>query len=72
MYGVLTCLFCNYSKEDEEILKSEYGRNPKPDKAARIQIVSQVALSEKEVQVWSRNPIAVPWLLLCLADLVPK
>lgn len=39
------------SKEDEEILKAEYERNPKPDKAARMEIVSKVALGEKEVQV---------------------
>lgn len=40
-----------YSKEDEEVLKAEYQKNPKPDKAARIEIVSKVALGEKEVQV---------------------
>jgi hypothetical protein len=39
------------SKEDEEVLKNEYQKNPKPDKAARIEIVSKVALGEKEVQV---------------------
>lgn len=39
------------SKEDEEILKAEYQRNPKPDKASRLDIVSRVALGEKEVQV---------------------
>jgi hypothetical protein len=39
------------SKEDEEVLKTEYQKNPKPDKAARIEIVSKVALGEKEVQV---------------------
>ncbi|KAF2262862.1 hypothetical protein CC78DRAFT_534505 [Lojkania enalia] len=43
------------SKEDEEILKAEYQKNPKPDKAARIEIVSKVALSEKEVQIWFQN-----------------
>ncbi|KAF2203218.1 hypothetical protein GQ43DRAFT_438989 [Delitschia confertaspora ATCC 74209] len=43
------------SKEDEEILKAEYLRNPKPDKAARMEIVSKVALGEKEVQVWFQN-----------------
>ncbi|KAF2686977.1 hypothetical protein K458DRAFT_297205 [Lentithecium fluviatile CBS 122367] len=43
------------SKEDEEILKAEYERNPKPDKAARMAIVSKVALGEKEVQVWFQN-----------------
>ena len=39
------------SKEDEDILKAEYQRNPKPDKAARLEIVRRVALGEKEVQV---------------------
>lgn len=39
------------SKEDEEVLKAEYQKNPKPDKAARVEIVSKVALGEKEVQV---------------------
>lgn len=40
-----------FSKEDEEVLKAEYAKNPKPDKAARIEIVTKVALGEKEVQV---------------------
>lgn len=40
-----------HSKEDEDILKAEYQRNPKPDKAMRIEIASKVALGEKEVQV---------------------
>jgi hypothetical protein len=39
------------SKEDEDILKAEYQRNPKPDKASRMEIVRKVALGEKEVQV---------------------
>ena len=39
------------SKEDEDILKSEYLKNPKPSKAARLEIVKKVALGEKEVQV---------------------
>ncbi|KAF2278841.1 uncharacterized protein EI97DRAFT_431092 [Westerdykella ornata] len=43
------------SKEDEEILKAEYLKNPKPDKAARLQIVAKVALGEKEVQIWFQN-----------------
>jgi len=32
-------------------LKAEYQRNPKPDKALRMEIASKVALGEKEVQV---------------------
>lgn len=43
------------SKEDEDILKAEYFQNPKPDKAARLRIVRQVALGEKEVQIWFQN-----------------
>lgn len=42
---------CQYSPEDHAILEAEYGRNPKPDKAARMAIVDRVALGEKEVQV---------------------
>jgi hypothetical protein len=40
-----------HSKEDEDILKAAYERNPKPDKALRMEIASKVALGEKEVQV---------------------
>jgi hypothetical protein len=47
--SALTTTSC--SKEDEDVLKSEYLRNPKPDKAARLEIVRKVALGEKEVQV---------------------
>ncbi|KAF2817367.1 uncharacterized protein BDZ99DRAFT_457105 [Mytilinidion resinicola] len=43
------------SKEDEDILKAEYQRNPKPDKATRLDIVRRVALGEKEVQIWFQN-----------------
>ncbi|KAI4906897.1 hypothetical protein J4E90_010100 [Alternaria incomplexa] len=43
------------SKEDEDVLKSEYLKNPKPDKAARLDIVRKVALGEKEVQIWFQN-----------------
>ncbi|ORY14418.1 hypothetical protein BCR34DRAFT_623348 [Clohesyomyces aquaticus] len=43
------------SKDDEEVLKAEYLKNPKPDKAARMEIVSKVALGEKEVQIWFQN-----------------
>lgn len=48
------------SKEDEEVLKAEYAKNPKPDKAARIEIVSKVALGEKEVQVGLRHMSTLP------------
>ncbi|KAF1836310.1 hypothetical protein BDW02DRAFT_567200 [Decorospora gaudefroyi] len=43
------------SKEDEDVLKAEYLKNPKPDKTARLEIVSKVALGEKEVQIWFQN-----------------
>ncbi|EOA90284.1 uncharacterized protein SETTUDRAFT_126230 [Exserohilum turcica Et28A] len=43
------------SKEDEDVLKSEYLKNPKPSKAARLEIVRKVALGEKEVQIWFQN-----------------
>jgi hypothetical protein len=39
------------SPEDQEILEAAYKRDPKPDKAARLELVKQVALGEKEVQV---------------------
>ena len=41
---------CLHSPEDHAILEAEYKKNPKPDKAARIEIVNRVALGEKEVQ----------------------
>ncbi|KAI9759540.1 MAG: hypothetical protein M4579_002299 [Chaenotheca gracillima] len=43
------------SPEDQTVLEAEYNRNPKPDKAARMDIVSRVALGEKEVQIWFQN-----------------
>ncbi|KAH0537689.1 hypothetical protein FGG08_005554 [Glutinoglossum americanum] len=43
------------SPEDQSILEAEYEKNPKPDKAARMEIVSRVALGEKEVQIWFQN-----------------
>ena len=43
-------LGCN-SPGDHAILEAEYQRNPKPDKAARTDIVRRVALNDKEVQV---------------------
>jgi hypothetical protein len=39
------------STEDQSILEEAYKRDPKPDKAARQELVKQVALGEKEVQV---------------------
>lgn len=39
------------SPEDQAVLEAFYARDPKPDKAARLELVKQVALGEKEVQV---------------------
>ncbi|CAG8950338.1 hypothetical protein HYFRA_00006831 [Hymenoscyphus fraxineus] len=41
--------------EDQAILEAEYKRNPKPNKAARADIVEKVTLNEKEVQIWFQN-----------------
>ena len=59
------------SKEDEDILKAEYLRNPKPDKAARMEIVAKVALGEKEVQVSFTIPFNARVVLTHLG-LVPE
>lgn len=39
------------SPKDQAILEAEYKQNPKPNKAARADIVKKVDLNEKEVQV---------------------
>jgi hypothetical protein len=39
------------SPRDQVILEAEYKQNPKPNKAARAEIVEKVSLNEKEVQV---------------------
>jgi hypothetical protein len=61
------------SKEDEDVLKAEYLINPKPDKTARLEIVTKVALGEKEVQVQycSTSRVCAP-LLTSRLDLVPE
>ncbi|KAI2629778.1 hypothetical protein GGR54DRAFT_278821 [Hypoxylon sp. NC1633] len=41
--------------QDKNILEAAYNSNPKPDKAARLDIVSRVSLNEKEVQIWFQN-----------------
>ncbi|KAK4241803.1 hypothetical protein C8A03DRAFT_40769 [Achaetomium macrosporum] len=41
--------------KDKQILEEEYQRNSKPDKAARLEIVKRVSLTEKEVQIWFQN-----------------
>ncbi len=40
-----------YSPDDQAILEAAYDRDYKPDKAARLELVEQVGLGEKEVQV---------------------
>lgn len=42
--------------KDKSVLEAAYHANPKPDKAARLEIVNRVSLNEKEVQVscWQR------------------
>ena len=45
------CLLIRNSPKDQAILETEFERNQKPDKAARMEIVSRVTLGEKEVQV---------------------
>ncbi|KAK8048913.1 homeobox transcription factor [Apiospora phragmitis] len=43
------------SAQDKTILENAYSTNPKPDKAARLDIVNRVTLNEKEVQIWFQN-----------------
>lgn len=39
------------SPDDQAVLEAFYHKDPKPDKAARLELVKRVALGEKEVQV---------------------
>jgi hypothetical protein len=48
------------SPEDQAILEAAYARDSKPDKTARLEIVKQVALGEKEVQVSLPDPPCLP------------
>ena len=48
-----TWMLIIYSPEDQNILETEYQRNSKPDKAARMAIMAQVSLDEKAIQVAS-------------------
>ncbi|KAI9650168.1 Homeobox protein yox1 [Ciborinia camelliae] len=43
------------SPEDQAFLECQYKENPKPNKAARAEIVKSVRLNEKEVQIWFQN-----------------
>lgn len=54
--GLILC-----SPEDQAILEAAYNRDSKPDKAARLELVKQVALGEKEVQVHLSFPHRRPF-----------
>ncbi|KAI0194542.1 hypothetical protein F4808DRAFT_441256 [Astrocystis sublimbata] len=43
------------TSQDKTVLEAAYNSNPKPDKAARLDIVKRVSLNEKEVQIWFQN-----------------
>ncbi|KAK3673391.1 Homeobox protein yox1 [Recurvomyces mirabilis] len=43
------------SPDDQAALEAAYKLDPKPDKAARLELVKRVALGEKEVQIWFQN-----------------
>ncbi|KAJ9614558.1 Homeobox protein yox1 [Cladophialophora chaetospira] len=43
------------SPQDHVVLEAAYQKNSKPDKVQRAQIVAQVSLGEKEVQIWFQN-----------------
>ncbi|QSZ30275.1 hypothetical protein DSL72_004797 [Monilinia vaccinii-corymbosi] len=43
------------SPKDQAFLEAQYKENPKPNKAARAEIVKSVRLNEKEVQIWFQN-----------------
>lgn len=55
------------SPEDQNILEAAYTRNPKPDKMERLELVKQVALGEKEVQVRGCSQ-----LIIIIASLISK
>jgi len=60
--------FVDSSAKDKAILEAAYKANPKPDKAARLEIVERVSLNEKEVQVCSILTLGhVTRLSMCLS-----
>jgi hypothetical protein len=66
-----------FSPEDFAILEAEYLQNERPDKAARIEIVQRVDMTEKEVQVHSpiergRARLAAHTDILSFPDLVSE
>jgi len=60
------------SVEDQDVLEAAYKRDPKPDKAARLEIVKLVALGEKEVQVRELRVSLHEVSTDLLPDMVPK
>lgn len=55
------------SAQDKTILENAYSTNPKPDKAARLDIVNRVTLNEKEVQVsLGLHSFIGKWIFGCL------
>jgi hypothetical protein len=55
-----SCMLTVGSAEDQAVLEAAYRRDSKPDKAARLELVRQVALGEKEVQVSGPHPREMP------------
>ncbi|EPQ64399.1 Bgt-1650 [Blumeria graminis f. sp. tritici] len=43
------------SPHDQAALEAQYRRNPKPNKITRAEIVEEISLNEKEVQIWFQN-----------------
>jgi hypothetical protein len=62
----------HHSPEDQTVLEAEYKRNPRPDKAARMEIVKRVALGEREVQVCSAHFRTITGGANPTVDLVPE
>ncbi|KAL1893239.1 hypothetical protein Cpir12675_004217 [Ceratocystis pirilliformis] len=52
---VLLTLIVSFRAADKAILEGAYQANAKPDKTARLAIVRQVSMTEKEVQIWFQN-----------------
>ncbi|KAJ4290687.1 hypothetical protein N0V88_006435 [Collariella sp. IMI 366227] len=44
-----------YSTPDREVLEAAFKISDKPDKHARLEIVSRVSMNEKQVQIWFQN-----------------
>jgi hypothetical protein len=59
------------SPKDQAILEAEYKQNPKPNKAARAEIVEKVDLNEKEVQVGIYFVFVATWLKRVISSMLP-